>query len=251
MPVKKSVRFLENPVVHRLSHPKSRRAPVPLPPYSSSTMTSSAGPITPPHPIHRLPYGSRYPPIYQPMYQSMPLPKAPSSSYQGVSLHSYFIPHKTHRPNPELIQWNLLDHHSMVTRGRHHLLHPASHPPLPFIRILIPMNVSPRHPHPYWTCRVHASNHRFVTVLDVLDSLYNSLRRNIAALEFNSLSEEDKSSTSRYYKKRYRRLQDYNSHLSEQEKVQGMKRIDFLMGRTRFAGLIEGHQPDEFHLKVT
>jgi hypothetical protein len=178
---------------------------------------------------------------------SMHYAKAPSSRYPRVMLHRYLV--------PNAIMWTLLDHHSMGSRGRNHLsntaLHePATTPPQPFIQIFIQTHVSPDHRHPFWTCDVRATNMRYVTVADVLEGLYKSLRANITPPEFQTLSEKDRMYATQAYQRRYRRLRDADPYLSEKEKNRGMKRIDFLMGRIRFGGLSERRQPHEFDLLV-
>jgi hypothetical protein len=135
----------------------------------------------------------------------------------------------------------------MSIRDRRHLspralLEPASEPPLAFIHI--------SSQHLPWSCKVHASNGRYVTVSDVLESLYRSLRVNITQSEFQTmLPDKERRRATRAYEDRYRR---YRGKAYEDEKRGGMKRVDFLMGRTRFGGLsLDDHQPQEWRLRVT
>jgi len=238
--------FLNNMALKkvRFAYANTYHRPYSLPPHlshSASTLTSSLGPVTPPNaPVH-LPYDPRYPPKYPPKAHSARYPPRPK-------LHRYLA--------PNAILWALGDHHSAASRGRGRLsettlFDPACDPPLPVIHIFIHMRVSFPHPHPFWTCEVRASNRRYVNVLDVLQSLYKFLRGNVTQLEFNALSDGDRMVATQAYQSRYRRHQhhDHDAYLSE--KSRGMKRIDFLMGHTRFAGLSERRQPHEFDLQVT
>lgn len=93
-----------------------------------------------------------------------------------------------------------------------------------------------------------ASNGSYVTVGDVVDAVYHILRRNVTAEEFNALpSIKNRQRVTRAYEARYRRLR--SSRTYEEEKRQGMKRVDFLMGSTRFTGLSPPeHGRDEWTL---
>jgi len=226
MPAPKTVRFAYENVYH------SPAPPWPPLSFSSSTVPSS---IIPPNVAHAPSYGHQYPPGYPPRPV---VPKAPSRYPGRVLPHRYLV--------SDAILWALLDPPSMSTRNGRHLssralLEPASEPPLPFIQIASQ--------HLPWTCKVHASNGRYVTVSDVLESLYRSLRVNITQSDFHLLLEKDRRRATRAYEDRYRRLR---GRAYEEEKRSGMKRVDFLMGRTRFVGLsADGHQPYEWHLRVT
>ena len=121
---------------------------------------------------------------------------------------------------------------------------PATTPPRPFLTITSR--------HLPWTIKVYSSNGVYVTVEDVFDSIYRTLRTNITGTEFNLLSKQDdqRRATTRAYEKRYRQLRA-NTTAYEAEKRGGMKRVDFLMGRTKFLGLSSSsHRPDECQLHV-
>jgi hypothetical protein len=153
-----------------VSYPGSYLPPA-LPALSSSasTLQSSAGPITPPNypaplPYHRPQYAATYPPS-KPRYQP-----------GRVMPHRYLL--------PNAIQWIMQEHYSTSIRGRHRLsgmaLHePATEPPRPVMHIFIQMQVSSEHMRPFWVCTVHPSNGRYVTLLDVLENLYRSIKTNI------------------------------------------------------------------------
>jgi len=94
---------------------------------------------------------------------------------------------------------------------------------LPWTLIVVPIHASP-HPHPY------------VTVADVLKTLYTALRLAVTPAEYDALpSIEAKFRVVAAYENRCRMSGGGNTY--DEEKRKGVKRIDFLMGRNQFAGL--------------
>jgi hypothetical protein len=218
--------------------------------HSVSTAPSSAGPITPPVHAHALPvyyHGVPYAPSSHlpvpPRTNTYPLPpKAPSSSsrHGPVRAHPYL--------EMDGIVWDLMEHPSTIIRNRHHvssraLSEPATEPPMRSISI-----VSSYLP---WSFKIHASNGKYVTLEDVFETIYRTLRINLTQPEFNSFSsEKDRRRATRAYEERYRRLRSQRQY--EEEKRAGMKRVDFLMGHTRLVGITnDGRRPDEWHLRVS
>ena len=108
-----------------------------------------------------------------------------------------------------------------------------------------------------WTIKVYAFNAPYITLQDVFTSIHSSLRTNITPAEFLLLpSPHHRERAIRAYQHRYRRLRhqphnDFRSDKeidreSESEKRAGMKRVDFLMGHTKFLGIsCIGSQPNE------
>uniref|UniRef100_A0A8H7Y8Z0 DUF6699 domain-containing protein n=1 Tax=Psilocybe cubensis TaxID=181762 RepID=A0A8H7Y8Z0_PSICU len=237
MPAKanKQVRFAYKNIFH--SPPQT---PTPALSFSTSTVPSSSGPITPPSatPLG-LPGPSPY--SYVPSYAPVKQPTYPVPSRRSVHirLHPYL--------EPNAVSWDIVDHPS--TMSRHH--HPVSSRALceaatshPLASMKITCSYLP------WTIKVHASNGSYITLEDVFDAIYRSLRTNISQSEFNSLpSESDQRRATRAYEQRYRRMR--SSRHYEEEKRGGMKRVDFLMGRSRFLGISAGRRPDEWQLTVT
>ena len=83
---------------------------------------------------------------------------------------------------------------------------------------------------------VRAKERSFVTVRDVFDEVYYSLRKNCSSSEYYSLpSEKDRRRATAAYEERYRRLRSSRDY--EDEKRKGLRRIDFLMGHVMFRGL--------------
>jgi len=83
---------------------------------------------------------------------------------------------------------------------------------------------------------IHSSPHPdpFVTVADVLKTLYTALRLAVTPAEYDALpSREAKFRVVAAYENRCRK----SGNAYDEEKRKGVKRIDFLMGRNMFAGL--------------
>ena len=146
------------------------------------------------------------------------------------------------------VTWDMRDHQSAASRNYHpvssqKLFEPATSPALPFLHITSQ--------HLPWSIEVHAPNNSFVTVGDVLSSVYHSLRTNITPTEFITLlSANDQRRATHAYEDRYRR--ERSARIYEEEKRGGMKRIDFLMGHTQFLGISNsGHRPEEWQLHIT
>jgi len=94
---------------------------------------------------------------------------------------------------------------------------------LPWTLIVVPIHSSP-HPDP------------FVTVSDVLKTLYSVLRLAVTPAEYDALpSREAKFKVVAAYERRCSKSGSGRAY--EEEKRKGVKRVDFLMGRTKFAGL--------------
>ena len=181
---------------------------------------------TPPTPTRRLP--------------AVPRPYPYSYSYPSVP-----------RPHPLLepsgVSWDMMEHASTISRNNHLLpgraLHePATTPPQPFLSI--------SSIHLPWIIEVYASNGSYVTIGDVFNSIYRSLRTNITTTEFNFFPHrKDQVRATRAYEQRYRRFR--NTFGTDMEKRCGMKRIDFLMNHTIFNGISKsGHHSDEWQLNV-
>ena len=104
----------------------------------------------------------------------------------------------------------------------------ATSPPIPSMVI--------RCSHLPWTITIVPTNTKYVTVRDVFDGIYRSLRLAVLEAEFQCLpSAVARYSVNNAYTRRYKRLVDPKAH--ELEKTKGLKRVDFLGERTRFTGL--------------
>jgi len=92
-----------------------------------------------------------------------------------------------------------------------------------------------RCPHLPWTITILPANTKHVTVRDVFDGIYRSLRLTALEAEFQCLPSEAKHRVNNAYIRRYKRIDD--SETRQLEKNKGLKRVDFLEERTVFTGL--------------
>lgn len=182
------------------------------------------------HPIP--PRGQPTPGFTAPVIPQSPYKMKPIiSGTNRIRLHA-LLAHSPHNFYPT-IDYDLLSRPSNVFINHpafnvYTLLEPATNPPLPFMTIISP--------YLKWPFIIHATNSRFVSISDVLSVLYHTLRVNITSSEFHSLrSQKDQRRVTAAYEDRYRHIRDPRGR--EEEKRKGIKRVDFLMGQTRFMGL--------------
>lgn len=184
--------------------------------------------------------------------KSLPAPRA-SQKHNVAHIH-----HQSHAPisvphryfAPSSISWDLRDRPSTITRHQYHLSshalgEPATSPPTDFLRIVMPGLP--------WSIKVYPAAHgAYVTVGDVVDAVYTALRTNVRSSEFAQLSSSrNQSSATAAYQERYRRHRASPQYYDE-EKRSGMKRVDFLMGQTRFVELrASARHPDQWTLIVS
>ena len=222
---RKQVRFAYRNTFHSPATPALTLAP---------STTSSPEIITPPQPSHGLPGPSPYTVSYVPQFSAKP------SHYIGPI-----------RPHPLLesaaINWDLMLNPTTITLNNYPLssrllVELATTPPLPTFSITSI--------HLPWTINVYASNGSYVTLEDLFDSVYLSLRTNITTDEFYLLHQNDQKRATRAYEQRYRRFRSISAH--NEAKRGGMKRVDFLMGCTMFHSISKtGRRSDEWQLNVS
>ncbi|KAJ7629250.1 hypothetical protein DFH06DRAFT_722818 [Mycena polygramma] len=88
------------------------------------------------------------------------------------------------------------------------------------------------------------------TVSDAVNAIYRSLRTNVTPAEFHSLgSQKLMRRASEAYTQRYMRLRGHRGY--DEEKKQGVKRVDFLMGCTKFRGLSSTNAPDVWRIHIS
>ncbi|KAJ7501924.1 hypothetical protein B0H11DRAFT_2368827 [Mycena galericulata] len=192
-------------------------SPPPWTSSDSSSSSSSSGPFTPPL-------------YYAPLPGPTPFVPRRSRSYtDATASHGRAHNLLSFSPIP-LINYDISLHPSTIYPCFPHgtLFESAIYPP----RLAIWL-VTPRLP---WFIPVASSNGRFVTLSDILNSLYRTLRINITPAEFNALGTQKlMRSVSQTYARRYERLRGTRGY--SEEKRQGVKRIDFLMGVHKFRGI--------------
>lgn len=108
--------------------------------------------------------------------------------------------------------------------SRHTLLESATKTPLSALTLISP--------HLSWSIEVTAPYGTYVTVHDVLDGIYRSLRANISSNDFRALRQKDQNRVTIAFEQRCLR-----SKKPEYERRMGVRRVDFLMGYTMFTGL--------------
>lgn len=127
----------------------------------------------------------------------------------------------------------------------HDFTEPATFPPLPSLTIIHPalkfdIEIFPSAPVPG----------SYVSVMDVLTKLYRDLRLAVHPIEYDELLDEEvRKTVDLSYYSRCGRIHDPAERSYEERK--GLKKIDLLMGRTRFLGLAGTlHAPDVWELNV-
>ncbi|KAJ7728169.1 hypothetical protein DFH07DRAFT_757363 [Mycena maculata] len=217
----------------RFSTENTFHSPLPQLSWSNSSATSSSGPPTPPTP----PYADL----------PGPTPYAPRRSYTDSVVkkgHAHGLLAFSDSP---LLIYDMSLHPSLIST--HYLgvssagmLEPAVSPPQPSISISTPYLP--------WSIAVSASNGLYVTVSDVLTSLYRSLRINVTPAEFTALGTEKlMRRATASYTQRYTWLKGHCGYTEEQQ--QGVKRVDFLMGCTQFRGLSSTGSADVWQLYIS
>ncbi|EAU89741.1 hypothetical protein CC1G_07466 [Coprinopsis cinerea okayama7 len=216
--------------------------PTPALTAGSLSPASSAALITPPdYPVPLPSTASRPGPMpyyYQPFSSSTPSSSKKSSSTRPSRSHTISAPTvRAHRyleaSSRPAIHFDLQDHPSTASRHQHHLSpdaldEPATTPPLK--SLTLKSEILP------WHIRILPSHRRsYVTVGDVLDQLYSTLRSNLTQMDYDALHSSEKAAAIRAYEQRYRRFRSRSEY--SREKAGGMKRVDLLMGHTRFMGL--------------
>ncbi|KAJ7511298.1 hypothetical protein B0H11DRAFT_1954639 [Mycena galericulata] len=119
--------------------------------------------------------------------------------------------------------------HTLNSQLTPSFLDPATFPHIPALYVLCQ--------HIAWPILVSASQPGgFVSVLDVVTSVYTSLRVAVRRAEYDALPSGDaRQRVDKAYFARCRSVAD--EHERQIETLKGVKRVDFLTGRTRFMGL--------------
>jgi hypothetical protein len=177
----------------------------PSPTYSSTSLPSSGGPRTPVSAAGSGIAGYVLARIHPVLATTQPSP---------VLEYDVSYPPSTIKPN-------------VLTVTPHVLNELATTPPVPSMVV--------RCPHLPWTITILPTNTKYVTVRDVFDGIYRSLRLLVLEAEFQCLPSEARHSVNNAYIRRYKRIND--SEARQIEKTKGLKRVDFLGERTHFAGL--------------
>ncbi|KAJ7161642.1 hypothetical protein C8R46DRAFT_904715 [Mycena filopes] len=123
------------------------------------------------------------------------------------------------------------------------LLDPATSPP----QIALTLT-SPCLP---WPISVAATNARYVTVSDVLSSVYFTLRATATHTEFLTLRAPLRHLVFVAYRQRCERVRGRGRRGCSEERQVGIRRVDFLVGYTRFSGISPGRSSDVWQLHIS
>ena len=235
MPAQKGVRFAAHSTLNVYTPESSSNRYLDSP----SSRSSSSGPITPPsmYPGHLPPPHIAYPAHRYEPFQIRPM--APPSSLVPPNIHRLLA------PDIGILYDLTLPPESATKRDRYRLSsrelsEPATLPAVPYLQIKSP----------YLQWRISVSGRAgFVTLGDVLDAIYISLRKNIVREDFKYLSDSAQQRVNAAYERRYRSLRDRRAY--GMEKHSGVKRVDFLMERNKFRGLVMTSSPGLWQLEVT
>lgn len=225
----KHVTFAPEIRVFPLLAPSSPAPSTPLSSYSLPT-SDEDGPSTPPPPLSLDPYS------YSPQ-RLVP-------TLGGASINPRLSPSTSKYGNSPIIGADLTYDISQSTAARQmpsgSLFESATYPPLPYMLIV--------HKRLPWQIKLVPSDPSlgYVTVRDVLSGIPAFLRQSATKAEYDLIpGEQAKSDVSGAYMRRCKDALNF-----EAERRAGLKRVDFLRSRTRFAGLTgtsQGPQVWEVH----
>ena len=163
----------------------------------------------------------------RPPLTTVPLPPV---HHHGHRCHSKLISiHTALRSSPiRTIKFDLHYHpSSSMALPPHVLAEPATTPPLPCLSISTP--------YLQWSIVVLPSRHPFVTVSDVLCTLHHTVSFSATQDELDGLTSDIWPHVHAVFERRVQAHPDWR--ICERERRCGIRRIDFLLGRTRFLGL--------------
>jgi hypothetical protein len=93
-----------------------------------------------------------------------------------------------------------------------------------------------------------ASNGSFVSVMDIINAIYLYLRMRVGEQELSKHFPKriDQDRVRAAHRQRYRHYKDRRTY--NEEKLSGLRRIDFLMGHSKFRGLSETNSASKWFL---
>ncbi|KAJ6567965.1 hypothetical protein DFH09DRAFT_1155537 [Mycena vulgaris] len=194
-------------------------SPRPAPPRQESPHT----PVVPPAPVMYSPWPSPY--LFGLPSRNKDSPSPPLCVRAQIHLLLSFAPFSPPNVHCDLA----LPLHTLNPQLTPSFLDPATYPPLPALTVMCR--------HLGWPIMVSASQlGGFVSVLDVFTSVVTSLRLAVRRAEYDTLpSPEARRSVDEAYFTRCRQLAGEGER--QIEALKGVKRVDFLMGKTHFLGL--------------
>ncbi|RPD60315.1 hypothetical protein L226DRAFT_471583 [Lentinus tigrinus ALCF2SS1-7] len=203
--------------------------------FSASTLSSSSGPATPP-PVWYSPPASTKSSLSSPYLGTLPA---------HIQLHPLLAATDGYTP----LDWDMSlpaeSSHAHLARYPPRLTdtivsEPATNPPMQSLAIICT--------HLPWTITVTPTRGAiwaapYVTVGDVLHTLYRTLRLGVTEPELGVLDAAGRDRVHDAYVRRYRRVGDPRDR--DAEKAKGIKRVDFLRDHRAFYGmsLVQGGLP--------
>ncbi|KAJ7167089.1 hypothetical protein C8R46DRAFT_1272378 [Mycena filopes] len=216
---------------------------------SLSSAASSDGPPTPPVSYAGLPGPTPFAPpqAQRPQYAPRRI-RIPPRAHNLIALSNHPLLHYDVALPPSCVSTR---YHGVPTAA---FLEPATYPPQTALTLTTP--------HLPWAISVvAAANGRFVTVSDVLSSVYLALRANATHAEFLTLgapklmhlvSEACRRRCERERVVRGRGRGRRRIFLDLEDKQMGViRRVDFLMGYTRFGGIEPGREFGVWQLHIS
>jgi len=177
----------------------------PSPSLTESSLPSSDGPYTPPQ---------------------LKTPLGPVAIHPLLAFHPYVFPINydvSRTPNTAYANIQA----SPVPLDSYRRSEPATNPPIHALTLKSDLP---------WRCEIRASTLPYITVEDVLGQLYSFLRTPGTRDEYKAVPNQfSRDKIAESYGRRCSRASSAEEYAAEQRK--GLKRVDFLMGRTTFMGL--------------
>ncbi|KAK7064739.1 hypothetical protein R3P38DRAFT_56718 [Favolaschia claudopus] len=182
--------------------------PTPSPTFSSASLPSSYGPVTPPNAFNSY---------------------APLTASGSVTLHEVL---KFQGPYPPALVFDIRLPHQNVRPSANYLdprvlSQTATKQPLPSLVLIHPALGA-------WKIEVAPRSGKAVLVEDVLFAIYSSLRQRASETDFQQLPPARQSSVVAAFTARWSSLPPEHQQI---EKGKGLKRVDFLCNQVKFAGL--------------
>lgn len=222
----RQVRFAPTTTIHTFSPSSALAKPPPLT-YHDYSPASSHSILTPPDVV-------------------IPLPPTKHHSSQRSRTAHYNSPLRLHRllhdsSHPDLL-FDVRNPPTSARASRHsitpnELNEPATAPPVPSMTILSP--------YLSWSIKVTPTGYSrsrdsyYVTVWDVLSAVHSSLRKSVHQAEYDRLGRGSpyENRVRKAYHGRYT-MYPHHSSAYQEEKMGGVRRVDFLAEYVKFMGLV-------------
>ncbi|KAJ7047685.1 hypothetical protein C8F04DRAFT_1059730 [Mycena alexandri] len=201
-------------------------ATYPSPTYAYSSSSTSPWPTTTPSPLNHS----------RPLYAYAPLPSLNAELHPALA------------PSRHMMALDVSYDPAYATLSPRVLAELATSPGLPCITIVF-------FRYPSWETTIHPSSSKcpaYVTVADVLNGVYRYLRRQAEPEELETVPPPHMFSAHQALSRRCNELARMDPIAARSEARKGLRRIDFLSGKSRFAGLLQTQDsPDRWQFSVS